>query len=61
MNIIIARALAALTAYMIFASAMSGCSTVIYERKKDDKKPVDEGVETRLKLQGPRAVVQTQF
>ena len=40
---------------------LAGCSTVIYERKKDEKNPMDEGMQTSLKLQGPKAVVKTQF
>lgn len=48
-------------AAVIFSSFLAGCSTVIYERKKDEAKPADEGVETRFNLHGPRAVVETQF
>lgn len=48
-------------AAVIFSSFLAGCSTVIYERKKDEAKPTDEGVETRFNLHGPRAVVETQF
>lgn len=50
-----------LIAIMIFSSFLAGCSTVIYERKKNETKPMDEGVETRFNLHGPRAVVETQF
>jgi len=43
------------------AQFLAGCSTVVYERKKDASNPADEGVETSLKLQGPKAVMKTQF
>ena len=48
-------------AVLILVSILAGCSSVIYERKKDETKPLDEGVETKLKLEGPRAVMQTKF
>lgn len=50
-----------LMAALVFSSVLYGCSTVIYERKKDETKPMDEGIETKLKLQGPKAVMQTKF
>jgi uncharacterized alpha/beta hydrolase family protein len=40
---------------------LSSCSRTLYERKKDDKNPADQGVETQVKLQGPRAVMETTF
>ncbi len=40
---------------------MIGCSTTVYQRQRDDSNPVDQGVESKLKLQGPRAVLETKF
>lgn len=48
-------------ALVLVSSVLVGCSTVIYNRGKDETKPMDEGVETSLKLQGPKAVMQTKF
>ena len=40
---------------------LSGCSQTIYERKKDENNRLDQGVETKVKLEGPRAVMETRF
>lgn len=40
---------------------LSGCSQTIYERKKDENNQLDQGIETKVKLEGPRAVMETKF
>ncbi len=40
---------------------LSGCSHTLYERKKNEKDPVDQGSKTELQLRGPRAAVKHSF
>lgn len=51
------HALLVLIAVVIFC----GCSHTIYERKKNEKDPVDQGSKTELQLRGPRAAVKHSF
>ena len=46
---------------IILCLILEGCSQTIYERKKDETNPLDQGVETKVKLEGPRAVMVTEF
>jgi len=46
---------------IILCSILAGCAQTIYERKKDEANPLDQGVETKFKLEGPSAVMETKF
>lgn len=50
---------------ILFASislaALNGCSHTVYERQKDESNPNDQGMESKIKLEGPRAVMETKF
>ena len=46
---------------LILCLMLVGCSHTIYEREKDETNPLDQGVETKVKLEGPRAVMETKF
>lgn len=48
-------------AVLITCLMLAGCSHTIYERQKDADNPLDQGVETKVKLEGPRAVMETKF
>ena len=43
------------------AIVMAGCAQTVYERKQDKENPADVGMETKVKLEGPRAVMETKF
>lgn len=46
---------------LIISTVLTGCSQTVYERKKDETNPSDQGLETKVKLEGPRAVMETKF
>jgi len=46
---------------LILCLMLAGCSHTIYKREKDGTNPLDQGVETKVKLEGPRAVMETKF
>ena len=46
---------------LIAAFILSGCSHTIYERKKSEKDPLDQGSKTELEMRGPRAAVKHSF
>lgn len=43
------------------AIVLTGCAQTVYERKQDKENPTDLGMETKMKLEGPRAVMETRF
>jgi len=48
-------------AILIVSTLLAGCAQTVYERRKDEKNPSDQGVETQLKLEGPTAKMETRF
>ena len=46
---------------MILVFIAEGCSHTIYERKKSETDPLDQGSETENQLQGPRPGVKHWF
>jgi len=46
---------------ILICNILEGCSTTVYQRQRDEKNPIDQGMESKLKLQGPRAVLETKF
>ncbi len=55
------RLIPIIVAFILICNILEGCSTTVYQRQRNDKDPVDQGVESKLKLQGPRAVLETKF
>jgi len=46
---------------LIILTVMTSCSHTIYKKEKDPENPMDQGVESKFSVQGPRAAVKTKF
>ena len=46
---------------VILVLIAAGCSHTIYERKKSETDPLDQGSKTEIQLRGPRAAVKHSF
>ena len=42
-------------------AVITSCSHTIFKKEKDPDNPMDQGVESKFSVQGPRAAVKTKF